>query len=282
LTCVPWAIYVVTDLDEYIGQMQMYSDRFDLWHAAFYWTNITREIRRYAPFLGGFTRWHPGGWIAVVTFPLSVIVAVRTSVRDRSTPLFAVVVVLFVLVTLDALPLAVVIVASGWTWIWDRTRHAALRVVLVCALVAAMTDAGWRLVLRHRQALVTTPYEQIEQAIARQVPADARVLMALRFWLGLRNQPVRTWVLPLMLAECDACDRPRALAGALRQVAPEIVVIDDFEFGPYLDQIHDPADPGHWQDAVLRDYFLESGLQLIGEVRDPDYKTIRIYRVERP
>jgi 4-amino-4-deoxy-L-arabinose transferase-like glycosyltransferase len=294
---LPWAAYVLGDLDAYVGQMRMNADRLQVLDPAFYLRNLLTEYVRYVPF--GWRDpwlWHPGGWLAALTFPPALVLAIREGWRHRHGQKFVVVVALVAVVVLDALllhwkafsyvlaplPLAAIVMASGWARLWDRARGGAARGLLAAALAVTVASAGWRVVVRHHEAARTTPYDAIAAEIARFVPADARVLIAHRFWLGLRDREVRTWLLPFVRAQCDACDRPRALADALRAIEPDVIAIDDLEFGPYFEAIRDPAHPYHWQDAPLRAYLAERQLELVGEVRDPAYLRIRVYRVRNP
>lgn len=289
LVCVPWGAYVVRDLEAYRGQMSSYRDRFDLLNPGFYVANVREEIRRYAGFgVSDLASWRPGAWVAIVGFPMALIVAGRDALRRREAPLCAVVISLVVIVGLFALllrwktfsylltplTLVVVVAAYGAIRLWDSYRAPSVRILLLAILTLTTQEAGAEMVARHRRAKAATTYEQIVGRIAPHVPPRATVVAPLRYWLGLRDRTFRGWPLAVLLTDRGSDGPPRAVAEVLREIAPDVIIFDDHEFGHTL---ADPAHPSHWQYVSIMRYLEERHAVQRADLSDPTYGRIEIF-----
>jgi 4-amino-4-deoxy-L-arabinose transferase-like glycosyltransferase len=289
LVCVPWGAYVVRDLEAYRGQMSMYRDRFGLLDPGFYLANVRQEIWRYAGFgVRDLATWRPGAWVALVAFPAALVVAGRDALRRREAPLCAVVVSLLVIVGLYALllrwktfsylltplTLVVVVAAYGAIRLWDSLRAPSVRLLLLALLTLTMGEATAEMVARHRRAEAATTYEQIVGRIASHVPPRATVVAPLRYWLGLRDRTFRGWPLALLLTDRGSDAPPRTVADVLRDIAPDVIIFDDHEFGRTL---ADPAHPSHWQYVSIMRYVEERHAVKRADLSDPTYGSIQIF-----
>jgi 4-amino-4-deoxy-L-arabinose transferase-like glycosyltransferase len=297
LTCTPWIVYVAANWPAFVGQMRMYGERFALLTPGFYAQNLIDEIRRYYPF-GRRDPWSigPGTWLALLSFPMAVGRAIRMVPARRDQAVTAVVVSLLVLVGLYALllkwktfsylltplPLAAVLVAEMTVSWWKRPRTRLWHGAIVVALVAVSVQAALAVAVRHRRALETTPYDRVGQRLAACVPKDAVVVAPHRYWLALHDRQIRTWVVPLLMTDPGAYDTPVPLDVALSRIDPDVLVLDEREFGGYFDRLADPSAPGHGLYAQLARFRTARHAQTVCTIHDDDYGTIVVDRLTRP
>jgi 4-amino-4-deoxy-L-arabinose transferase-like glycosyltransferase len=140
LPWLPYAAYVLGDLESWRGQTRAYADRFDLLNARWYLENVQREPLRYAPGLPpGLERLlRVGFWGALVALPLALGALIYRGLRgDESARTLAVPALLFPLLfallirlklmnyLVAFLPLWSLAVAWGgvalWDWLGRRT-----------------------------------------------------------------------------------------------------------------------------------------------------------------
>ncbi len=295
LAIVPWGLYVAGDLAAYMGQMRMYGERFALTDAWFYVDNVLREPRRYFPFgHREIAAIGPGTWMALIAFPLTMLRAVAVARRQRASALSAVVIALLVISGLFAvllkwktfsyllttLPLAAVVMADGAWALVGRLPPRMARVVVAVALLISAGEAAGALSSRRARAARTTPYDIVMRQIASHVPEDAVVVAPHRYWLGLRERRVRSWLVPLLMTESSSYHAPMPLDAALELIDPDVLVLDDLEFGGYFRGLADPKDPRHWQYQQLQRFLASREVHLVAEIRDESYGRIVIYGLD--
>ena len=72
------------------------------------------------------------------------------------------------------------------------------------------------------------PYDWFASEIARCIPAGSLVLGLQHYWLGLRQYPYRTWLMPINYAHPLYYHDPVPLEDALEQIDPDIILIDRY------------------------------------------------------
>ena len=185
--------------------------------------------------------------------------AVRLARACPDTPRTAVLVALLSIVVLFALllqrktfsylltplPLLFVLMADGMLALRDRLSPRLARQATAGLLLLTAGEAGAVFWGRHQRALQTTPYDVVMRQVGAHVPHDAVVVAPHRYWLGLRDRRVRTWLVPLMMTNPDTYAEPISLDAALARIEPDVLVLDEREFGGYFDRLADPRDPRH-------------------------------------
>jgi hypothetical protein len=282
LPWLPYAAYVLVDLADWRGQTAIYAGRFELTHPAWYLTNIAQEYHRYGPGLGPLgLGWllRPGFWTLLVALPLSLFFLARRALTARDTAarallvpallfpaLFAVFITLkLVNYTLVELPLFALAVAWGVHALWCRpwTRP------LLAALAAALLVEGG-VALARLEAATATPYPAFIARVRQYLPVGARVLGLHSYWFGLEDFDYRSFLVPLNWADEDL-----PLDQGLARVAPDIVLLDA-RMRDYFESPEVTADRARFETWLDQ----HSG-ELIGQVDDPTYGRMLIYRVTR-
>jgi hypothetical protein len=136
--------------------------------------------------------------------------------------------------------------------------------------------------IAHRRAVAarTTPYDEFEARVAAHIPADSLVVGLQHYWLGLRQYPYRTWLLPV-LRTGGATDLPEpvTLDEALDQMDPDVVLLDRHMSG-YLESLSDPSHADHETYIEWQRFLAGRGGELAGIVDDATYGTMLIYQVD--
>ncbi len=281
LAWIPWLLYVWAGWSDFIGQMGLTARRFELLRPSFYWSNAVREVERYrALHLQG-----PGAWAAVLGVPVGLLLMLRRGVRDAADELALLLVVqaaLFALLLepkafryLIALwPLATVTLAWLGVRLWDGSSGVARRAILSIVFVALLGESGVQLWRRRQVATQTTPYESFATRLRQAVPVGTRILGLPRYWLGLREDGYRSWVVPFSLAD----GRPDAgrFRRALEELDPQIVLVDPAMAAAFANMA-DPGNPRHAELLAFRDFMSEQGGRLIAVVEDPTYGPVSVY-----
>jgi hypothetical protein len=140
-------------------------------------------------------------------------------------------------------PLGALMIAWVAIRLWDETGRLT-RALMITLAVLAMLEAGSR--IGHAGALATsiTPYDSYEQRIAGCIPPRSRVLGFQHYWLGLRQFPYRSWLLPLNEANPDFAADPLPFDQAIDRVQPDVLLLDRY-FIDLLRETQDPASHYH-------------------------------------
>ena len=292
--CLPLVVYVLDDWPSFVGQTHMYGERFRLFDPMFYARNVAAEINRYLPFGRRELRdVSIGTWLGFVGFPVAFLAAARAAGTDRGHARTVVVVALVVIAALFAallkwktfsylltpLPLAALLLSDFIVSAVSRARTIAGRAVVVTLTGILAVESGAALIERHQRAARTTPYDALVQRLSAQLPARGTILASHRYWLGLRDRDVRTWLVPLLMSDPETDNAPIPLDAALERVAPAAVVMDGIEFGSYFEGLADPQHPRHARWIELQRFLARHDARLTAEFSDPDYGWFRIYIV---
>jgi 4-amino-4-deoxy-L-arabinose transferase-like glycosyltransferase len=292
LAWIPWLAYVASDWTDFLGQQRLVADRFDLFNARFYLENLLHEVDRYR-FLDLFDEQgrlqliRPGMWSTFFLLPLALAGLLH---RARHSPAFTLAISLITQSSLFALllaqkhfnymialwPLAVLTLAWGMVQAWRRWRHSLTRLTQIALLALILLEGSLNLARRHSVATGTTPYDEFMAQVAAYVPDGALVLGLQHYWLGLRNYPYRTWLLPLLRSSDTLHHDPLTLAQALDAVNPDVVLLDRY-MGDYFTTARDPAGAYHDDYLQFQSFMNNHQAQLVGVVTDPDYGHMEVY-----
>lgn len=289
LVWLPWLLYVVSGWQDFLGQQRFTADRFALFDYRFYLQNLINEIERYRAVgltdqVGRLRLARPGLWTLLAGLPLSLLVLGRWQGR---APANALVLALVLQVTFFALllkqkhynyiitfwPLAMLVLACGGAWFWRRARWRPLLLLLLLLVLVE----GWAGINQRRSfAATVTPYEDYTARIAQHIPPGSRVLGLQHYWLGLRQFPYRTWLLPLFMADGQLYDEDLTLVQALERVDPDIVLIDR-HIGQMFKRMAAPDDPDHERYLQFSRFMEKHEAVLVGQIEDNDYGRMEIY-----
>lgn len=262
---VPWtayAVYVAGDLDAWRAQTRWYGERFRLTDLSWYLDNLARERLRYAQGLGPpGVAWlaRPGLWTAALGLPFALVTRLslaRAGDAASTEPgaavprrLAARALVLSV-ATLPALyasllwlklpayratllPFTSLLLAWGLVALWRAEKGApprrrVVRIALVALALAIGAEATGQIAARAHAASATTPWATFTARLRAALPDQGRVLLLHTYAFGLEARDVRSWLVPLALAEAGG-ERFSAerLARELDALAPAAVVVDD-------------------------------------------------------
>jgi 4-amino-4-deoxy-L-arabinose transferase-like glycosyltransferase len=297
LALLPWVLYVLQDLAAYRGQMLRHESRFDLLNPVFYWNNLTREPFRYSSWVGSFGHsilWpRVGIWLLIVgVLAANVLLCVRLLRRpclsDRLLLVALPVLGLSLALIIDykrypylvlvlpflALQIAFVLLVA-WRWAGQRARSA--RWLIGAVLATALLEGGAGVVHSLKVARSATPYLRITEAIARLIPAGARILASQPYWLGLARYDVRSINLAFVLSD-PHYDLPQTLtmAQVIDQIRPDYIVVENEFLTTYAqDPSRNPQAVAQWR--TFGEY-IGARCAEIDTIVTADYGDINVYR----
>jgi 4-amino-4-deoxy-L-arabinose transferase-like glycosyltransferase len=298
LAWLPWVAYVATGWTDFLGQMRTDTGRFDLLNPAFYVTNV---LHGNGPISLGWTirtiralsLGRVGTWTMLIGLPSALAVIGWRTRRQRDDPartlaLVAIAQCAMFVVLLQAKTLNYMIalwplgaLCLGWlgVWLWDR-RRTTLRAGLAVLAIAITVESGGRLAHARTVAREATPYDWYEQEIARCIPPGSLVLGLQHYWLGLRQFPYRTWLLPLDESNPRFTDAPVALDAALARVDPDIILVDRY-MAELFENAASPDHPYHRLRAEFQRFMEQHRAEPACVIRDRTYGTMQIYHLPK-
>jgi hypothetical protein len=122
----------------------------------------------------------------------------------------------------------------------------------------------------------TTPYEWYESQIARCIPDGSLVLGLQHYWLGLRQFPFRTWLVPASHAN-PLYHAPIRFDRAIEMVDPDIVLVDRF-MQSLFDAAESPDAPYHHLRVGVEVFMARRHAEPLCVVRDRTYGVMQVYR----
>jgi hypothetical protein len=305
LVVLPWLIYALQDPAAYYGQTlidQSYG-RFDVLSPTFYWNNALHEGERYLRLFGpggaAVLQPRPGIWLLIAGVLAANVILLRRARRGLSLPdrlLFLSMVVLFglqallinikdyryiiLLLPFFALQVAFAL-ATIWRWAGGRARW--LHWVCSILLVAVVLESGVGVRQMLRNASAASPYQRFTDAVARVLPAGARVMMVHLYWIGLAQYDARSLDLAFRFTNPDYYKpQPLSMEQALQRIAPEYVLVD-----PLIEKyVFDPVQPGDSASLLGQKRAITLALHqhcatLVATVDGPeygDYAPMKVYR----
>jgi 4-amino-4-deoxy-L-arabinose transferase-like glycosyltransferase len=316
LALLPWLLYALRDPAAYYGQtlVDQSLGRYDVLNPAFYWRNLLSEYQRYLRLLGpdgsGLLQPRVGIWLLGGGVLGANILLLRRLCMHRSAPLrlcgeqlsdrlllitpLGLGAALALLVNLKdhrylllLLPFVAVQVAFALHELWCilRRRPAVLRLLYALVLLAALAEGGAGVARLLRRAAAASPYNSAVAEVARLLPPGARVMAVGFYWFGLAGFETRTLDLPFRFSNpLFYKPQPLPMAQALRQVAPEYLLVD-----PLVERyVFDPHQPGDSaillrQKRELTREVRRHCADLVGVVDRPayaDYAPLKLYRCD--
>ncbi len=295
LVSLPYHLFVLSNWNDWVGQLTQYTNLLAQPHVAWYLTNLLTEPLRYGPGLDAadWRTWlRPGLWLVAAVGPLAAVALVLRARRSLAAAALAWSLALLpalmaVLITskvanylLLFLPLLALAVAWGLVSVW---RYARLKrwawlqglLLLVCAAVAVEGLAHWARL--DQSAAVTTPYDQYVTALRTRVEAAApapfpSVLGLHTYWFGFTDLPFTTWYYPLSAATTPVSGVTLPLTVTLAQIAPDVVLVDA-RTAAVLAAPAGPASMGGQINAWLAAEYVPAGV-----VDDAIYGRTDVYR----
>ena len=296
--CLPWLAFIATGWTDFLGQMRMTAGRFDLLNPSFYVDNMFRgdgpiSLGWAARTIASLPLTRIGTW-TMLAGGAGACVAMLALTRRRDadpgrtlaiaclaqTAMFAALLKVKIVAYMIALwPLWAVLVAWLAVRLWDRGA-IAVRAALVALAVAVAGESSARAVTAWKNAGETGAYAWYESQIAGCIPPGSRVLGLQHYWLGLRQYPYRTWLLPILLAQPPAGETAIAFDAALERVDPDVVLLDR-----YIDDLMrtaaDPRDPNHRLYVGFEAFKARRRVRVACVVRDHTYGTMQVLTVPR-
>jgi 4-amino-4-deoxy-L-arabinose transferase-like glycosyltransferase len=291
----PWILYILTGWTDYVGQMRTVADRFDVLSPAFYLSNAMfgdgpislrwlLETIRALPFD------RIGAWTALIGVPAAAATMLQTEPRPESAArtfawaaigqllLFVVLLRVKTVSYMIALwPLGALCLAWLGVRLWDR-RRGWLRVALALLAAAIAIEGGARILHARAVASRMTPYHWYTAQVAGCIPAGSLALGLQHYWLGLRQFPYRTWLLPLYRTNPRFTDEPVRFDVAIEQIDPDVILIDR-HMRDLFAQTSDPDDPLHRIGDEFAAFTARHPLTPACVVRDRTYGEMQVYHV---
>jgi hypothetical protein len=290
---LPWAGYVGGYWSDYINQSRSVADRFEIFRPSFYVSNLLHEIDRYRPI--GMSWVRPGMWTTLLGVPAALLSMLWWTKRRGDGAAFTLAAAAIVQVLLFALilkaktyaylialwPLGALALAWLAVWVWNNQGVATLtRAGLLALLALIIAEGAMRMAHMWKMAEKTTPYEHFTSKVAACIPSDSLVLGLQHYWLGLRQFPYRSWLVPIYHTLPLYHPEPVAMDEALERVRPDVILIDR-HMQEYLDLRSGPDDKEHSSYKAFHTFMDRHRVQVACVVEDEIYGAMRVYHVSR-
>jgi 4-amino-4-deoxy-L-arabinose transferase-like glycosyltransferase len=300
VTWLPWIAYIGSGWNDYLGQMRFVAERFDVFSPSFYVSNALHgggpisldwmlKIPRDLP-------WNrPGTWSVVFGIPVALGAMAWSGWGRRDGPraarmlglvALAQFVMFLVLLkvktvnyTIGLWPLGVLMLAWLGIRLWDR-RSAWLRVGILVLLALILVEGATRIAHARTAARRTDSYERFSSEIALCIPAGSLVLGLQHYWLGLRQYPYRTWLMPINYAHPLYYHDPVPIEDALERINPDIILIDRY-MARFFERAAKPDHPLHAMQTGFEAFLDRRRAEPICAIHNQTYGTMIVYRVPR-
>ena len=300
ITWLPWVAYIATGWSDYTGQMRFVSPRFDLANPSFYIRNVLHgggplSWDWFQRSLGEMPPSRIGTWSALAGLPIAVAAiafgwwrAPRTQNSALSVAVSLVVTVaLFVVLIhvktynymIAVWPVGVLVLAIGAAWMWEM-GGLATRVLLSLLLGGIAIEGATRVTQALQDARRVTPYEWYTADVARCIPQGSLVLGLQHYWLGLRQYPYRTWLVPVLNADPLYIRDPVPFDAAIERINPDVLLVDRY-MERLLRNARDPGHPYHYQYLGFEAFVARRRAAISCVIRDRWYGDMQVYTVPR-
>ncbi len=290
LPCLAYAPYLLAGGADLVAQTRGYAPRFGLGRPGWYVANLLAEAHRWGPGLGPFgSGWllRPGVFAALAVLPPSLLaLARRGQAGDRAAraalaPAVILPALFGLLLTLKlpnylatVVPALAVVAAWGGVAAWRRWGSWR-RVALGAAALACLAEGAARVAALEAAAARTTPYPAFIARVRAALPPHGRILALHWMWFGLEDRDVRSFLVPLLLADAAITRPARPVAEALDAVAPDLVLVDR-RLRAYLGSPR----PGDRVPGEVAAWLAAHGTP-IGTVDDATYGCVEVLAVRR-
>lgn len=248
---LPWLALMIDGWQDLPKQHRYISSRYDVLSPRFYVENVWREWRRYGQIGRGLQHMLPGAWLIAICGSIGVWILFRRAdtagsmARGAEPPerhdarLTLLRTALVVGVVLFALGLGLKVyqyAAALWPLLaltaavglmnLLRASVPAIRVAAIVMMIAAVADGAiaWVGVMRR----TSTPYGELCERLAAEIPRDSRVLALPPYWFCLAPQVAayRSLLVPFMMSRTQSSLDPEALDEAFSAAEADILVLD--------------------------------------------------------
>ena len=290
--CGEWFMGVALNWSEFQAQTAQYSDRFSVLSYSFYWNNLLEEPHRYyLGFHGQATFFRLGLWLLMIGVPVALLGLTWSAwcSRDYSALwlcgvsfLFPVCLALLIRVKtfsylLSVTPLWAILL--GWNLQrWWAGGPWVKRGLMIGGLTLLVVQGGLGIVKMQVMANHAQSPRAFFAEIRQYVPSSGRVLGSTRYWLALSERDYRSWVLPFFLSNPKFVTTPVSFEEAMRQVAPQIALVDA-HVAEFQDN-YAPAWAKHSRANWIAAYLQNHHARLIHELRDNYGQPFKIYQLD--
>jgi 4-amino-4-deoxy-L-arabinose transferase-like glycosyltransferase len=295
-TWLPWLAYISSNWTDYLNQTRSMADRFEILRPSFYISNILNEVDRYRSIgiqspSGGLSVARPGAWTVLLGVPAALGLMVwqtRNCPRDAVFTLAGAAIIQAVLfgVLLKAKTYAYLIalwplgaLALAWLavrlWTTEKASMIA-RAALLALLALILVEGSMRVTHTWRLAERTTSYSEFTRKVATCIPADSLVLGLQHYWLGLRQFPYRSWLVPVYYTHASYYQDRLTMDAALERVRPDVVLIDRY-MNEYFERIKSAEHPDHDLYQGFRTFMDRHNAELRCVVEDETYDKMQVY-----
>lgn len=292
LCCLPYLAYIAIDIDAWRGQSSEYlvEGRLDLLSPSWYLQNILSEPERYKL---GILHTSPsallmriGLWSSFIALPATLWAMARRVTQQPMTflPIFIPAVLFpmfFALLIhtkmmnyiLSYIPFWAITIAWGIRRLWIQLSPRG-RLGFWLWGGCLLLEGTCRIIVLENAATTISPYTQFIEKIRIQIPQGARVMGLPNYWFGLETVDYHAFVVPAYLAIGHP---PLPFDEGMERLHPDIVLIDHrmkavFE-NPNTDYGGLSVGFAQWRER--------HGLLRFGEVDDPSYGPIELWRITR-
>lgn len=303
LALTPWLIFVASGWNDFLAQNRNYADRFDLLDSRFYLINLLNEVERYDPILNG-AKQSLGAWLWLIACSLSlawlIVNSQRLPILGRQPPTLALSarILVAILASFGSLfslllsfktfnylatlwPLFALTIAAGFIHVWQaptprRWWRPALSLLFLLAMFEGILTTA-RLQNVTQQA---TPYQAFSQTVAAKLPLRSRVLGLQHYWLGLApySQAYQSILVPIFWTSPNYVTQPLSFTQAVQANPPQVILLDQIMLD-FLAETAAPNHPLHQLGHDIQAYLKERHGVLIGQVDDPTYGRMEIYKL---
>lgn len=292
LCCLPYLAYIAIDIEAWRGQSSEYlvEGRLNLLDPSWYLNNLLREPERYKLGILQTTPTHLlmriGLWSSFILLPTSLWKMARQA-KDQAMALLPILIpaVLFPLLfallihtkmmnyILSYIPFWAIIIAWGTQQLWDRlSRQKRLGLWLWGSCI--LFEGTARMLVLEQAATTISPYAQFIEKLRTQIPLGARVMGLPNYWFGLEAVDYHAFVVPAYLAIGHP---PLPFDEGMERLHPDIVLIDH-----RMNTVFENPNTEYGSLSIgFAQWRERHGLLRFGEVEDPSYGAIELWRITR-
>jgi len=288
LVLLPWLLFAASGWQDFLNQFRQNASRFDLLDPQFYLSNLLAERYRYQFVIDLFSDY----WSLALDLALLIFGGMWAIRKTHGKILIAVLVALVSLLALlirqkdfrylmIVWPLLALVVAAGVAAVWKIAQRYRLRWLLALVLATASLEGVVSALVMQVTARETTPYQTYTDEIAYYLPPGSHVMALQHYWLGLMpyTADYRSILVPIDWTNPTLVENPTTFAEAAQAIPPDILLIDEV-MSDFLKDAAKPRSEWHQLGREIRQYLVERGAQLIGEVNDPTYGQCLIYQLK--
>jgi 4-amino-4-deoxy-L-arabinose transferase-like glycosyltransferase len=282
---LPWCVYIAGHWTDYLNQTRLVADRFRIFQPSFYVSNVLHEVDRYRSI--GIR--NPLAWILLPGVPAAVVLMLRWTRKQDHAPSFTLAAAAITQAALFALflkvkspaylialwPLGALALAWLAVWLWKNKTATTARIGIALLMAFIIAEGTVRIARTWTLAKETTPYEEFTRKVAACIPANSLVLGLQHYWLGLRQYPYRSWLVPIYYSHPVYYHERMTMDEALERVQPDVILIDRY-MHEYFESISPAGHADHRLYEGFRTFMARHAAELTCVVEDKTYGTMRV------